>query len=78
MNKKSKDIMDVDPIAVENIMDQYKVNLLIHGHTHRPAIHQLSINNKPAQRIVLGDWHKLGWYLTDAGTGIDVNKQTSK
>lgn len=72
-SRKSKDIMDVDPRAVESIMDKHKVSLLIHGHTHRPAIHKLSVNNKPAQRIVLGDWHELGWYLIEADT--DMGKQ---
>lgn len=47
---KSDDIMDVNAQAVENVISQ--VDFLIHGHTHRPEIHQLQ--NK--QRIVLGDW----------------------
>ncbi|MFG0588967.1 UDP-2,3-diacylglucosamine diphosphatase [Acinetobacter sp. YQ_14] len=47
---KSYDIMDVNTQAVESAVEQ--VNYLIHGHTHRPEIHQ--VDNK--QRIVLGDW----------------------
>ncbi|KXO86240.1 UDP-2,3-diacylglucosamine hydrolase [Acinetobacter venetianus] len=47
---KSYDIMDVNAHAVECLIDQ--VDYLIHGHTHRPEIHQ--VDNK--QRIVLGDW----------------------
>ena len=39
------------------------VAILIHGHTHRPAIHELCINNSPAKRIVLGAWHDKGTYL---------------
>jgi UDP-2,3-diacylglucosamine hydrolase len=39
------------------------VRTLIHGHTHRPATHQLQVNGQPAQRIVLGDWDKQGWAL---------------
>jgi UDP-2,3-diacylglucosamine hydrolase len=39
------------------------VQLLIHGHTHRPAVHDLQLSGKPARRIVLGDWDKQGWYL---------------
>ena len=38
-------------------------NYLIHGHTHRPAVHTLEIDGKPATRIVMGDWGKLGWYV---------------
>ncbi|WP_436869731.1 UDP-2,3-diacylglucosamine diphosphatase [Acinetobacter courvalinii] len=55
---KSYDIMDVNAQAVESVIEQ--VNYLIHGHTHRPEIHQLQ--NK--QRIVLGDWREdTAWIL---------------
>jgi len=50
-------VMDVTPIAVEQLMRQHMVTQLIHGHTHRPNIHEFTLNNAPAQRIVLGDWH---------------------
>lgn len=56
-------IMDVAADAVQNIMQQYHVTRLIHGHTHRPAIHDLKVNDNPAQRIVLGAWHNLGSVL---------------
>jgi len=36
---------------------------MIHGHTHRPAIHELEANGKPARRVVLGDWDKNTWWL---------------
>jgi UDP-2,3-diacylglucosamine hydrolase len=51
-------IMDVTPEAVEKLMEKEQVSLLIHGHTHRPAIHDLTIHNQPAHRIVLGDWYR--------------------
>lgn len=55
---KSYDIMDVNAQAVEIVLEQ--VDYLIHGHTHRPEIHQLQ--NK--QRIVLGDWREdTAWIL---------------
>lgn len=55
---KSYDIMDVNAQAVESVIEQ--VDYLIHGHTHRPEIHQLQ--NK--QRIVLGDWREdSAWIL---------------
>lgn len=60
---KANDIMDVTPEEVINIMTEHSSQRLIHGHTHRPARHELTINNKPAERIVLGDWHDHGWYL---------------
>lgn len=58
--QQSLDIMDVSQDAVLKVMQQYQVALLIHGHTHRPAIHDLIINQQPAKRIVLADWHEQG------------------
>ena len=55
---KSDDIMDVNTSAVEDIMREHGVRHLIHGHTHRPAIHDLDIDGEKAQRIVLGDWQE--------------------
>lgn len=55
---KSEFIMDVNQQAVIDIMSQHQVSLLIHGHTHRLATHELRINNEPAKRIVLGDWYQ--------------------
>jgi UDP-2,3-diacylglucosamine hydrolase len=49
---KSNDIMDVNLDAVTQVMQQHQVNLLIHGHTHRPQVHHLN----PGERVVLGDW----------------------
>ena len=56
VQSKTADIMDVNDQAVMATMSQHRVSRLIHGHTHRPAIHDLTIDNGPAQRIVLGDW----------------------
>jgi UDP-2,3-diacylglucosamine hydrolase len=57
------EIMDVNHTDVVKAMEQHQVTRLIHGHTHRPAIHDLSINGQPAQRIVLGDWYDQGSIL---------------
>jgi len=62
-NLKKEEIMDVSPEAVEEIMTSNNVELLIHGHTHRPKVHSLEINETPAKRIVLGDWDKSAWYI---------------
>ncbi|MGD9000422.1 MAG: UDP-2,3-diacylglucosamine diphosphatase, partial [Granulosicoccaceae bacterium] len=56
-------IMDVNDDAVAEVMRKYGVDELIHGHTHRPAIHDISIDGKPARRIVLGDWNSCGSVL---------------
>jgi UDP-2,3-diacylglucosamine hydrolase len=39
------------------------VTRLIHGHTHRPAIHRFELDGRPAERIVLGDWYEQGSVL---------------
>jgi UDP-2,3-diacylglucosamine hydrolase len=64
--EKSAMIMDVTDAAVKEVMCKYQVNHLIHGHTHRPAIH--AATNEHGERIVLGDWCALGWYLIIDGT----------
>ena len=53
---KPLEIMDVNPRAVESLMREHDAELLIHGHTHRPGMHALAVDGRPARRIVLGDW----------------------
>ncbi|MDC9725203.1 MAG: UDP-2,3-diacylglucosamine diphosphatase [Gammaproteobacteria bacterium] len=60
---KSAMIMDVNQEEVCRVMKQFDVTQLIHGHTHRPAIHSLVVNNQQAKRIVLGDWESEISYL---------------
>ncbi|MNY37889.1 UDP-2,3-diacylglucosamine hydrolase [compost metagenome] len=60
---KASDIVDVTPTEVPRIMAAHGVRTLIHGHTHRPAVHQLEVAGQPARRIVLGDWDSQGWTL---------------
>lgn len=60
---KASEIVDVTPAEVEKIMRNKGVRILIHGHTHRPAVHELEIDGRPARRIVLGDWDRQGWAL---------------
>ena len=59
-SNKAEDIMDVNAAAVAAALAEHQVNTLIHGHTHRPAIHRLADGK---QRIVLGDWDNSGWEL---------------
>lgn len=54
--QKSSAIMDVTQQQVEEMMQQWRCSTLIHGHTHRPAIHPFKPGDQPAERIVLGDW----------------------
>jgi UDP-2,3-diacylglucosamine hydrolase len=54
---KSEYIMDVNQAAVERTMRDHGVALLVHGHTHRPAVHRFALDGRPAARIVLGAWY---------------------
>ena len=60
---KTLEIMDVKPEDVVNAIKAAEVTTLIHGHTHRPAVHELEIDEKSCKRIVLGDWDKNVWYI---------------
>ena len=56
----SQEITDVNDSEVEKLLRQHQVSTLLHGHTHRPAVHDLTIDERPARRIVLGDWYQQG------------------
>ena len=56
-------ITDVDHEAVSAALRLHGVQRLIHGHTHRPAVHRIDRDGAPAQRIVLGDWYEQGSLL---------------
>jgi len=53
-------IMDVNATAVAEAFRSHDVRRMIHGHTHRKAIHDLRIDHRHCQRLVLGDWHDTG------------------
>jgi len=56
-------IMDVNPEAVATAFRVTGAHRIIHGHTHRPGIHDLTVEGTPVQRIVLGAWYEQGSYL---------------
>lgn len=58
---KADNIMDVTPAAIDSALADAGAPTMIHGHTHRPAVHDLGAGRR---RIVLGDWHRCGWKLT--------------
>ena len=66
---KAEDIMDVSPAAVEAILDEYGVKKMIHGHTHRPAVHT---QGGGRQRYVLGDWDLRGWMIVASQAGLEL------
>lgn len=61
--EKAEYIMDVTPDEVAATMEKHQVSLLIHGHTHRPATHNVTLQYGTGTRMVLGDWHQQGWYI---------------
>jgi UDP-2,3-diacylglucosamine hydrolase len=70
--KVGMEIMDVNAGEVTAAFERHGVQRMIHGHTHRPAVHDLEINGKPAQRIVLGDWYTRGSVLRVTPDGYDL------
>ncbi|MDH0061203.1 UDP-2,3-diacylglucosamine diphosphatase [Leclercia adecarboxylata] len=71
-SSKSMTIMDVNPQAVASVMAKHQVQWLIHGHTHRPYMHDLTVNDKPAHRVVLGAWHTEGSMIKVTPDGVEL------
>lgn len=69
------EIMDVTPTEVVKAMEKFHVQRFIHGHTHRPNIHSLEANGKPATRIVLGDWYDQGSILKVSPDSIELQSR---
>lgn len=72
---KVMQVMDVNQAEVARQMQRYKVHSLIHGHTHRPAVHQLYVKQQPARRIVLGDWYTQGSVLVVSPQGVELQSR---
>jgi len=69
----SETIVDVNQDAIESAFRDAGVQLMLHGHTHRPKIHELKINGQPARRIVLGDWYEQGSVVRWDETGPELS-----
>ncbi|HSY08537.1 MAG TPA: UDP-2,3-diacylglucosamine diphosphatase [Steroidobacteraceae bacterium] len=69
-----REIMDVNASAVEKSFRALAVRRIIHGHTHRPAIHHILIDGESAQRIVLGAWYEQGSYLWYERGGFELRE----
>ena len=69
---KNTEIVDVTPEEVPRVMAEQGVRTLVHGHTHRPALHKLLVDGQPARRIVLGDWDRRGWALQVDDQGMQL------
>ncbi|WP_105902781.1 UDP-2,3-diacylglucosamine diphosphatase [Vibrio gangliei] len=73
--RKHMDIMDVTPEEVVHELEKNNVIHMIHGHTHRPDIHQHKTANGMATRIVLGDWYEQGSILVCNSTGCELQQR---
>lgn len=70
---KAEDIMDVTLSEIEDILLAQQCSLLIHGHTHRPGRHALTLpDGRAAERLVLGEWADTHWYLYLENGAIDL------
>lgn len=63
LQDRMESITDVAPDAVHATLARFGIDTLVHGHTHRPAVHELEIEGRARRRIVLGDWYEQGSVL---------------
>lgn len=73
---KTAAIMDVNQQAVIEILREYAYPRLIHGHTHRPARHDLQVDGHACERWVLQDWYDSGGYLRCDAEGCSAHSLT--
>lgn len=69
---KADNIMDVTPEEVARVMEEAGVSDLIHGHTHRPNVHQVQLSSGFGTRWVLGDWSNTGWLIRASADDIEL------
>ena len=69
----SESIVDVNADAVRQTISEYGVEILLHGHTHRPGIHGVEVDDRFAKRVVLGDWYDQGSVLRWDEDGLELS-----
>lgn len=67
---KSLEITDANLETVNKFIKEHSPDIFIHGHTHRPKIHQ----HDSTKRIVLGDWYKRGWLASIDNKECDLKE----
>jgi UDP-2,3-diacylglucosamine hydrolase len=72
--EKAEDIMDVTPEEVVKVMNQAKTSILVHGHTHRPSVHEVGLHLGAGTRYVLGDWHTSMQFLKATDSDLELVK----
>jgi UDP-2,3-diacylglucosamine hydrolase len=78
MAAKAEAIMDVNDEAVRETMRRFGVQMLLHGHTHRPATHRFDLDGAPALRLVLNDWYGPGGYARWDRDGLRLESLTDR
>ena len=68
---KDENIMDVNQSEVLKIIEDHSVDVLIHGHTHRPFIH----DENGVPRMVLGDWGDFLWFIESSEGNLNLLKE---
>ena len=66
------DIMDASEAAVNGVLRACRLRTLIHGHTHRPGVHEFELDGAVARRYVLGAWYEQGSYLRWDARGFEL------
>ena len=69
-SEKSLEITDVNLATVNNFIQMNQPDIFIHGHTHRPKIHDHDL----FKRVVLGDWDKSGWFFSIIENNLDLKE----
>lgn len=72
MDRQKPQIMDVNQGAVVRTFEQEHADFIVHGHTHRPAVHTVPVGDHVATRIVLGDWYEQGSVLRWTERGYEL------
>lgn len=66
------DITDVNAEAVADAFRRHGVDRMIHGHTHRPADHALTVDGAACRRLVLPQWTDRGGYIRCDEAGCEL------
>lgn len=72
MDRNKPQIMDVNQDAVRRTFEVERADFIVHGHTHRPAVHEVKVGDRVATRIVLGDWYEQGSVLRWNEQGFEL------
>ena len=75
---KKESIMDVNINEVDRLIESYKPNIIVHGHTHRPNIHKHNLNQEYIYRYVLGDWYDRFFILSLKNKKFVISKGNLK